>query len=422
MKIPRFNIKFQTVLLWLLCFGLFNAFAGAWIVDGQSVQSLELQLSAVNSGNGYRTVEVEAGSHPLANGKALLTAYEQAKNMDPASGSEVCIILPPATYDLGDSVLVMDTDYINLSGARPVTLTMQGKVPVVWQDFDELLDTEIFVTNYATSAILTGEVPQSTIVASGVAISNTANQASVAFVKIEGEVFTSEHGAVIWENVWLADRVDYGARSSNTFIGVYAPMGICATKSGSPAAFLGRLENSVVIGDYCLGGSGGTVDGILVGNTITGIGCVGLGGVVKGSFTRNTIIGDGCVGESGLIDGVFQGNTMAGLSCVGGSGGTINGTFIENTILGSSCLGWDSGTVNAYFLRDQIIGASALGECSVNAIFSHCTFRGAWQLMGGTLSSNAVFTLSDGLNPVVTNSPARIIYCSDANHNPLTNQ
>ncbi len=314
--------------------------------------------------------------------------------MSPAISNEVTIILPPAIYDLGSSTLNMTSEYINIRGLVPVTLTMQGAVTVVTSG----------ITNTGHSAVLTGEAPKSIIRSSGFAVTNKVSNGSVYYVKIEGSVRTADDKTAVWQDVWFANHVDKEQATSNTFIRVYAPLGIC----GDPdETFLGQnnfrgvLENSVVSGASCLGG-GGSVSGTLTGNTITGGTCVGGEGSVTGTFTRNTISGANCVGgSSGTVNGIFTGNTISGSYCVGGNSGTVSGLFDGNTITGNRCVG-SYGTVRGTFMR--------------------CVIAGSDPLYNATIATNAVFAFSTGIPAAVTNVACKVFSCADQNLNSIPNR
>jgi hypothetical protein len=341
-----------------------------------------------------RAITVNLGTNNLANGTALLAAYATAKTMSPAISNEVTIILPPAIYDLGSSTLNMTSEYINIRGLVPVTLTMQGAVTVVTSG----------ITNTGNSAMLTGEAPKSIIRSSGFAVSNRVSNGSVYYVKIEGSVRTADDKTAVWQDVWFAGNVDKELSTSNTFIRVYAPLGIC----GDPAEtfsggnhFRGVLENSVVSGASCLGG-GGSVSGTLIANTITGGTCVGGEGSVTGTFTRNTISGANCVGgSSGTVNGTFTGNTISGNYCVGGNSGTVSGLFDGNTITGNRCVG-SHGTVRGTFVR--------------------CVIAGPDPLYNATIATNAVFAFSTGIPAAVTNVACKVFSCADQNLNSIPNR
>jgi hypothetical protein len=341
-----------------------------------------------------RAITVNLGTNNLANGTALLAAYATAKTMSPAISNEVTIILPPAIYDLGSSTLNMTSEYINIRGLVPVTLTMQGAVTVVTSG----------ITNTGHSAVLTGEAPKSIIRSSGFAISNKVSNGSVYYAKIEGSVRTADDKTAVWQDVWFTGNVDKELATSNTFIRVYAPLGIC----GDPAEtfsggnhFRGVLENSVVSGASCLGG-GGSVSGTLTGNTITGGTCVGGEGSVTGTFTRNTISGANCVGgSSGTVSGTFTDNTISGNYCVGGNSGTVSGLFDGNTITGNRCVG-SYGTVRGTFVR--------------------CVLVGPEPLYNATIATNATFAFSTGIPAAVTNVACKVFSCADQNLNSIPNR
>lgn len=91
-----------------------------WISYGTSAGNWEL----INNGLTYANdayVIVKTSASATANGTALLAAYAQAKALTP-QGSAIsvtnrsCVVIPPGTYDLGSSQLVLDTQYVDVIG------------------------------------------------------------------------------------------------------------------------------------------------------------------------------------------------------------------------------------------------------------------------------------------------------------------
>ena len=90
------------------------------------LESTQVPLSVqLKSGEGinYIVVDVSSGD-PLVNGSNLRLAYNAAKLLTPNGsaigvGNSATVILPPATYDLGTSGLVLDKEWVSLQGSSP---------------------------------------------------------------------------------------------------------------------------------------------------------------------------------------------------------------------------------------------------------------------------------------------------------------
>jgi len=414
--------------------------AQTWLLDGrQSIhleitdpQAARLDGSNITDPTGFRTaiaaasladlppagrsITVPVGADPVANGTSLLAAYDTAKAMTPTASNQVAVLLPPAIYDLGQGTLLIDTDHIHLRGTVPVTLTTLGAVPV------EIGDT----TAYGHSAVLTGHAPYTTLISTGTAISNTAHAASVAFVKIEGAVFTAGDKAALWQDVWFAGPVDTQSATSNTFIRIYAPAGLCGdpdeTENGNNH-FRGHLVQSIVQGFGSLGGYMGTATGTFIRNTITGDYTLGGAGTLHARLIGNTITGSHAVGGGGSVQGTFIDNLVVGTACFGGEDGTLNATLIRNTVHGDHSLG-SGGTVDGEYTGNTFSGQACLGGAmgTVNGHFHHNRITGPGAMTPGTITSNALFAYTTGIPAAVTNTTARVLYSTDPDGNPIPNQ
>jgi len=397
--------------------------------------NLQSQVDGISVTSG-RQILVTATTNATDNGTALLAAYASAQAMSPVSTNEVTIVLPPETYDLGASTLNMTSEYINIIGQIPVTVCEEGVVVVGGLK--------------GQGAVLTGEVPKTIIVSSGTAINSTIQNGMVAFVKINGDVFTAGDKAQVWQDVWFAGNVDNSSSSSNTFIRVNAPLGICgdpdytytgqnsfygtiqnstvsgtgclggnfgtmsgtiqnSTVSGESClgggygtmALCGTIQNSIVSGDFCLGGSG-TMAGTVQNSTVSGEACLGGSGTMAGTVQNSIVSGDFCLGGSGTMAGTVQNSTVSGTYCLGGGGGTMSGTVQNSTVSGDYCLGGDYGTMSGTIFRTDVFGPS--------------------QMSGASYTTNSIISFSTGIDPAVTNSVAKVFNSADSSYNLIPNQ
>ena len=319
-----------------------------------------LQAEKANkAGVQYLTLAPTASD--TSNGTALLAAYASAEGMSPAAGNEVTLILPPATYDLGAGTLNMTTEYINVYGQIPVAV----------------------VHSVYRGAEPTGDHPEAIIKSSGTAINSTVGNATVAFVEVQGEVFTADTKDALWHDVWFVHDVDKNSASSNTFLRVYAASRICAdpdfTYSGQNT-FSGKFISSYGSGEMGWGG----------------------GGEMSGLVSSSKIEGDYVVGaDEGTMSGVVEHSTVIGGYCLGGSYGYMTGRISDSTIGGYNCLG---------------------GQGEISGTISRCDISGPGQMESATISSNAVFSFSTGIDSGVTNSSASVFNCSDQNNDIIPNQ
>ena len=371
---------------------------------------------------GHRTIQVAPSSVDTNNGTLLLTAYSQAQGMSPAVSNDVSVILPPATYDLGAGTLAMTTEYINVIGQIPITLTVQGYV-----DFGAGI--------VGFSAVPTGEMPLTIIKSSGTAISNSVDNAIVKNVLIDGVVLTAGDNAAVWKNVYFSGLVDDYRSNSNTFIGVIADAGICTdatSQGGGENVFNGSCENSIVSGSTCLGGSFGGVAGVFHGSTISGYSCIGGDGgqvATNSTFKNTTISGTySCGGNAGGVGGQFSDCYIYGAACAGGSGGTIESTAVFNNCVISgddSVAGGGYGTIEAgaVFTGCRLYGDDTLGYNGNNyGTFLRTDIFDITSATNRTYSTNTVFSFCTGVDPEVTNSPAKVFNSADSDYNLIPNQ
>jgi len=76
-----------------------------------------------------RTVVVQHGANPAANGTNLIAAYATAKTMSPTLASRVTVVVPPGEYDLGALSLAVDTDYIDIKGYGEAAIDLTDGTP-----------------------------------------------------------------------------------------------------------------------------------------------------------------------------------------------------------------------------------------------------------------------------------------------------
>ncbi len=420
-----------------------DAFAGVGEATTAALSALDAAYKAADSNlqsqvdnisvTSGRQILVTATTNDTDNGTALLAAYATAEGMTPAVSNEVTIVLPPETYDIGTNTLNMTSEYINIVGQIPVTVCEEGVVVVVG-------------SLKGHGAVLTGEVPKTLIKSSGTAIDSTIGNGLVAFVKIEGDVYTAGDKAQVWQDVWFAGNVDKESSSSNMFIRVNAPLGICGDPDhnyGGQNSFYGTVQNSTVSGYACLGGYG-TMSGTVQNSTVSGNSCIGGDGTMSGTVQNSTVSGDYCLGGNGTMSGTVQNSTVSGYACLGGYGtmsgtvqnstvsgdyciggfGTMSGTVQNSTVSGSACLGGDGdGTMSGTVQNSTVSGYACLGGYgTISGRIFRTDVSGPNQMSNASYTTNAIVSFSTGIDPAITNSVAKVFNSADSSYNLIPNQ
>ena len=343
-----------------------------------SARGAALNLKADKAGAGVNFIVVDVSADDATvNGANLLASYAAAKALTPngaakSATNRAVLLVPPGTYDLGTTPLVMDTQYVDLVGASG-------------QPEHVLITSAVSVVNSGTLVQTANDV-----MISGVTLENTQNA------------------------VW------YTAPGYETAL----PLG-----SGAPAAYmpstnltLAKLRDVVMRG-VNQGWSMRT--GIFYSGTFTnctgGGGSFGLNGVASGTFTNCTggpnsfgssegyaffydlydeegnVIGNNLElfsAGAGTASGVFKNCTGGQCSFGGGMtiGGTASGTFISCSgdfgSFGSSvasgtftdCHGSSSCFGTGVAASDFNMGTSAGG--SLTGIFFNCR-SGDYSFGGG---------------------------------------
>ena len=97
-------------------------FSGATITDAGGGQANITIQAGGGSSSGENFIIVEVGSSPTTNGTNLLAAYAGAKTKTPYGNAlsvdnRYTIILPPGIYDVANTILSLDTNFIDLIGS-----------------------------------------------------------------------------------------------------------------------------------------------------------------------------------------------------------------------------------------------------------------------------------------------------------------
>ena len=266
-------------------------------------------------------VVVEVTANVLTNGANLRNAYDAAKALTPfgsalSATNRAVVLVPPGRYNLGDSALIINADFVDLVGMSTSR------------------DNQYIYRN------------------SGTVLSQSASD-----VRIENLVFHYTGSAdtsyaynptVFWTDVTIrigspaATRIrNCEFRASNRIM----PRG---------ATFAGFYEDCVADGEYVFGsGSRETAFGTLYGTASgTFINCTGgnysfgANGTASGTFT-NCTGGIYAFGGYGTASGAFINCTGGGLA-FGGGGGTASGTF-TNCTGGAFAFGGSYGTASGIF-------------------------------------------------------------------------
>jgi hypothetical protein len=373
----------------------------------------------------------------VTNGTNLLSAYTTATTLTPnasarSSTNRAVVFLPPATYNLGSSTLLLNTSGVDIVGLtrdqNHVTITSSNTTATISQTANDVRCIGFTINNTVSAP---GWVPSNNLSLTyweNVTFSSiSANNISGTFKNCKSTNVLSDHGGFIRQ----------GGIASGTFIDC---IGINSGNNGG--GFVGY---------------GGTASGTFTNCTGTsrdfGGGFVGLGGTASGTFnnctgSNNSGGGGGFVGYGGTASGTFIDcvGTNKGISGGGfvGSNGAASGTFINCTgstvsMFGGGFVGSFSTTVSGIFINcsgsntgTEDSGGFAGRGGSVSGTFINCNGSNT-SISGGGFAPKQSFGSSfrgafincistDVTLPVLTNSgiaskPACYINCLDSSGN-----
>jgi len=365
-----------------------QAWAGNLTVSGDLTTSSNLTAHAITLGGvtetnwnflplqGSKYVIVPEGTNDIHRGNNLRAAYSNATTLSPSSSSRVTVIVPPGTYDLGTSGLVMNTGYVDLIGLVPAQMTTK----------------QVFTDSAGTKRTKTVANASCPVIISGTLTQTTDN------VRIESVILASSNQGVSYYPT---------VAGSNTVLRHVS----ATTRHGFEYA---GLYIDCICGEYGFGGWGGTASGTFI-DCVGGDRAFGAGGSASGTFINctggdssfgstsasgsfvNCVGGDGSFGSaSGSASGSFTdcvggigsfagdpdfaaGGVASGkfVNCVGGDGSfgcaaydTISGTFIDCTAGDYSFGAWDAFLGSPKF-RHCKAGADSFGGFGASDDFNY---------------------------------------------------
>jgi hypothetical protein len=351
--------KLSLLLVVIGPFLMTQAWAGNLTVNGDLTVSNNLTAHSITLGGvtntiwpcgggnslpllGFKYVIVAEGTNDVHRGNNLRDAYSQATTLGPSSSSRVAVIVPPGTYNLGNSGLLMISNYVDLIGLVPAQITTK----------------QVFTDNTGTKRTKTvANVRCSVCIYANPGSGNGTIKQTVDNVRIESVILSNSSGYAYYPTV-------YG---TNTVL-----RHVWANSMGSAPEFAG---------EYIDCGSGGSFGS----------------GKCSGTFID-------CVGASFDFGGYTDASGTF-ISCTGGShsftggqaGGKASGTFIDcvggDTSFGADMYGQASGTFIRCVAGPNSFGGSsdAWGEGGVYGTFIDCVAGDYSFGSGGTVANSAKF-------------------------------
>ena len=230
---------------------------------------------------GGQYVVVPEAADNAARGAALLAVYDAQPDDIAGPADARTILLPPGTYDLGSTGITLDKPYINLVALVPAKVSGAGTAAMV---------LEPTVTLTADTGATGGTVQQTAdnVLISDIEIKNTSDENPYGHDNMDPAAYWPDSGVTgtVLRRVKIAGGADdLGGDAWATRITSYAQ----------------AVEECLIVGDYSIGGIGGTVSGTITTSTITGISSVGgsAGSTISCAITNTTITGDFSVGGAG---------------------------------------------------------------------------------------------------------------------------
>jgi hypothetical protein len=334
------NMKKLSLICWAATSLLATqVFAGSLTVNGDLTVTTNLTAESISLGGvtqtnwpsalaegyqGYKYVIVAEGTNDLERGSNLQTAYATATTLDPTSSNRVVVLVPPGSYNLSSTGLVMNTSYVDLIGLVPAQMTSKQ----VFTDSSGTQRAET-IANVNCPVLIYASAGAGTLVQ------------NVDYVRIE---------SLILSNTSSGFAYDPSLNGTNTVLR-HVSMTSMGTSIGYPGLYV----------DCISGGSGFTGDSGGEDASGTFIDCVGsdysFGVNASGTFI-------GCTGGGSSFGG--NGNTASGtfVDCVGGGGsfgsggGTASGSF--NGCVGGYESFANSGEANGTFI-DSVGGDYSFG-------------------------------------------------------------
>lgn len=310
-------------------------------------------------------VTVKVTDNFIENGKNLLLAYQEAKNLNPggsnkSSTNRVTLLIPPGNYNLNSSPLSIDISYLDV-----IALESGQKNPSVL------------------------------IVNGGVTVSSS--DCRIIGIKSDSFAIGISNSNQYFENCagGLNAFGGSGGTASGTFVN-------CV---GGDNSFAG--EGGLASGNFinCKGGifafgGGGVASGYFKDCEADHSSFGGFGGSASGTFLNCTCLGDYGFGGGGIAGGIFKNCTSSNYS-FGGQGGLAGGSFYNCKGLNSS-FGGSEETSNAVGFFENCFG------------LDYC-FRGSAQVINCRASS--FFPLS-----APAESKALYVNCIDNNGNIINGE
>jgi hypothetical protein len=300
---------------------------------------------------GAKYVIVAEGTNDLERGSNLQAAYSTATTLGPTASNRVVVLVPPGSYNLGATSLVMNTSYVDLIGLVPAQMTSKQ----VFTDSAGITRTKT-VANVQCPVL---------IYSSGSA--GTLKQ-NVDYVRIESLILNNTSSGLAYNpSVYGTNTVLRHVSISSMYDLDYDGEYIDCVGGDSSFSYDGNANGTFidcVAGDSSFSGNN-VASGTFIGCT-GGDACFGGWNVASGTFI-DCVGGDYTFGANNYASGTFIG-CVGGLDSLGGNGAEASGTFIECTGAENS-FGGPGGLASGTFIH-CVGGTGSFGE--VSGTFTDC--------------------------------------------------
>ena len=344
-----------------------------------TVQQAALDGKLPYTGDAY--IVVKTTSNAATNADNLRAAYTAAKALTPngaalSATNRAVVLVPPGAYNLGDSPLTLNRDYVDLVGLSTA------------RDNQHI---------YRFGHVLT----------------QTASDVRIENLLLH---YTGTYNAsyVYNPNATWNDGEDHNGSPPDTVIRNCAfrvnNSGYRSMRIG--VEYAGTYENCAGGGSYTFGGYGGTASGTFTGCTGGNYAFGGYDGTASGTFTNCTGGGHAFGGQGECTSTSVFRNCTGGYRAFGGYG-TASGSF-TNCTGGDRAFGGYFGTASGTFTgctggNDAFGGG---GDGNASGTFNNCTGGiGAFGGSGGWASGGRFYHCVGGADSFTTNGPPTVLYC-----------
>jgi len=260
-------------------------------------------------GADQRVFRVPVGSNPILNGLYLHEFLGYAKNLSPTADNRVLVLLPPGDYDIGNSGLQLDTDYVDVKGFGSCR-SIDGVV---------VQKPETYV-HHGNGASYTVEVTAQDVRLEGLRIELDADGSAGGYpLRIDSATSASDSQ---FRDLYVENLVDsnaVGCWLSGTYLGIGGYWEHCHAE---PTQSFLRCQEFSGIARHCSGGQYSFGSNVASGVTLSGevydckggndsFGSAAAGDGIFSGYAERCEGGNNCFGysaqDSGGVEGRFEG-------------------------------------------------------------------------------------------------------------------